>query len=366
MLRGSVPDASSIDLHRYLSLGQVSGFEEHVPPPPPAPSGLSTRAQLNLRPADVPISQSNGSKVMLRAHAADARYWRPQTTGDARSSNSRPADAIRNKGEATHRVVQNGGAAAVLEERPRSAAAVSYMDSAAILEAMKQDKILWARVHSPSPAAITEEKSKKISIATAPSRRLPGSSSKEPQLLPATSFSTGLDVSVPSSPLPLPPNDIKQLRAQPLSPRASANDQLMSPSTGGSIVKGSPAFSASKAQLSSHGGLMSFLALERKWPQQQQQQHDPEKPSVQQQATNPRSPLKSTVVRDAQALHSSASLATRSASKVNASPQSVQFHESSSLESRGVSSTNSPGTISTGLRRLMLEYARACFTCFLL
>ena len=354
MLRASFSDASSIDLHRYLSLGQVSGFEDdnHVPQPPPVPSSLSTRAQLNLRPADVPISHGNTSKAMLRAHAADARYWRPQTTGNTRRANSRPADDIRRKAAPAPGVDK-----AVVHERPHSATVVSYMDDAAILEAMKQDKALWARVHSPSPAVIPGEKTKKSALNPAnrrPPVHLPARSIEHQVPSVPPPFSSEVDVSVASSPPPLPPRDDPQFCAQLLSPSPTATQQLQSPSSSGQAARVSTTPSATKAHLPSHGGLMPFLALERKWPQHQQH-NEQEQPFVQHQAKKPRSPLKSTVAPD---VHSPLRPAFAVSAFNMKSPQSVQSLPKSAPETHGASSTSSPGTVTTGLRRLMLEYAQ--------
>ena len=51
-----------------------------------------------------------------------------------------------------------------------SSAAGSYMDDAVILAALKQDKALWPRGHSPSPAASPDEKAKRSAAAAS---RLP-------------------------------------------------------------------------------------------------------------------------------------------------------------------------------------------------
>jgi hypothetical protein len=289
---------------------------------------------------------------MLRAHAADARYWRPQTTGSTRRSNSRPADAIRSKIHTAHRVVEEGAE----QERPRSAAAVSYMGNAAILAAMRQDKVLWARVHSPSPAAIPEEKSKR-SHSNAASRRplLSSSARSHEHALPCASLSLspGVDVSVFSSPPPSLPNDDQQSRAPLLSPSPSARDQLQSPSSG-PAVKTFPPTSDPRAYLPSHGALTQFLSLERKQPQRRQQ-HEQGSALPQQQATNPHSPLKPTADNQAQTPKLASRTPASSVSKQQSPSQSAQCLPATSLETCRVSGTSSPGAVSTGLQRLMLE-----------
>ncbi len=101
-----------------------------------------------------------------------------------------------------------------------------------------------------------------------------------------------------------------------------------------------------------------FLSLERKQPQRRQP-HEHESALLQQQATNPRSPLKATADNQAQTPKLSprapASAATHSASKLQSPSQSAQCLPAKSLETHRVSGTSSPGAVSTGLQRLMLE-----------
>jgi hypothetical protein len=367
MLRSSMSDASAIDLHRYLSLGQVSGFEDDAqkPLPPPVPSRLSARVQLNLRPADAPIDRPDGSKGMLRAHAADARYWRPQTTGTARSSNSRPADAIRNKSASTLRESD----AAAEQQRPHPAAAVSYMDNAAILAAMKQDKALWARVHSPSPAAVPDDKTKRQSAIAAKKQRpvvLPGRLDDPRPCSTGTHPPTsGVDVSISTPPRAPTSQDMKLSSDHLLSPSPSVSRELQSPSSSGPALKQSPAPPAAKAALPSHGGLISFLSLEHKRPhqQQQQQQYELEQAPAQQQATKIFSPKRAISGNEARTPLSSrngargpSTAAFSSPNNHKASPPSAsKYFPSSALESRGHSGEASPGATSAGLERLVLE-----------
>lgn len=363
MLRTSVSDPSSIDLHRYLSLGQVSGFEDecNAPLPPPVPSRLSTKAQLNLRPADLPISHGGGSKAMLRAHAADARYWRPQTTGAARSSKSRPADVLRGNGSSPHRV----GDAASEQDRPRSSNAASYMDDAAILAAIKQDKVLWKRVHSPSPTALLEDKAKR-SATSATNRHPPRSQSLHsngPSSRPALQNSSSkVDVSVSDSPPHISPNGFTKSSSLLLSPSPSASRRLISPSSAGPAVlnshRNSPQPSARTHQPISHADPASPFSHDQKQPSLQQ--HELDRPFVQHQAAKVlRSPLLSALALGAKTPPSSKGLS--SPSKFKPSPQPVPSIQPLSVETRDSSGTNSPGTTSAGLQRLMLEYARALF-----
>jgi hypothetical protein len=364
MLRTSVSDPSSIDLHRYLSLGQVSGFEDecNAPLPPPVPSRLSTQAQLNLRPADLPVSHGGGTKVMLRAHAADARYWRPQTTGAARSSKSRPADVFRGKVSSLHQV----GDAVSKQDLPLSSTTVSYMDDAAILAAIKQDKALWKRVHSPSPAAFHDDKAKRSTAST--SNRLPPQSqsvhSNGIPLHPAPQKSSStIDVSISASPPHTSSDGLIQSSSLLLSPSLSAPRRLHSPSSSGPAVLNSPRPSARTPQLTSHADPASPFSHDQKQPQQRH--HELDRLFVLHHAGKAqRSPLLSALALEAKTPTSSKGQEGMSSpSKVKPSPQSASLIRPSSVETRESSGTNSPGTTSAGLRRLMLEYALALFCC---
>ena len=72
-----------------------------------------------------------------------------------------------------------------------------------------------------------------------------------------------------------------------------------------------------------------------------------------------RSPLLSALALGAKTPPSSKGLSSPSKSKP--SPQPVPSIQPLSVETRDSSGTNSPGTTSAGLQRLMLEYARALF-----
>jgi hypothetical protein len=359
MLRSSVSDASSTDLHRYLAMGQVNGFQEDRQAHNlPISTGLSTRAQLNLRPADVPIPNGSGGKIMLRAHSADARHWRPQTVGSALTSKSRPADVFRGKDRASK-------AAAAADARPKSAVAPNYFDKAEILAAMKQDRKLWERVHSPGPAAAGGERNR-TAAAAATSRQPPQLESAQAILQPPFSCSNQVDVSI-STPPRATVSPMKKTETSLLSPSPAASRKLQSPSSCGLAVKATP--EPLPPNQSTHGGLISFLSLEHKRQQQHSTLQGKEDASQQLHMQQPVPHLHLGAAGEkvnspsyGRGLQMSAASSPVKSTKSSANPAKL-LAQSTSTHVSG-NPALSPGASAAGLQRLVLEYAKQHFACF--